>query len=229
MLHWSESLEMGPLLPNPTLLLSFSFLHAFFSLYSRSTANSTTTSMTVTGDNWQCSDVNALVGIPLEQFSNINTEIDCNQPLVKGSVLKLDDAPNIPCTAFFYALNGDTCSYVTSQLGLSIEDLVNLNPGLNSLSDLNAGQSVCVERSSAFAYKVPECLRYDTLTTSDTCEVLLRRTAKEPGGAVTGRNWADLYRNNPGLTCSSTIPGNMKVQICLRAEYCVIVSYCDPF
>ncbi|CAI7737928.1 unnamed protein product [Closterium sp. NIES-54] len=183
-------------------------------------ANSSATDMTVTGDNWQCSDVSALVGLSLEGFYSNNAELDCNQPLPKGSVLQLGGTPEIPCTAFFYALKGDTCSYISTQLGLGGDDLAKLNPGLDcSPNGIKAGQSVCIERSNAFAYTVPECLRYDTLTTQDTCEVLLRRTSKESGGAVNGSNWAELYRTNPGLTCSSAIPSNIKVQVCLRAEY----------
>ncbi|CAI7839332.1 unnamed protein product [Closterium sp. NIES-53] len=182
-------------------------------------ANSSATDMTVTGDNWQCSDVSALVGLSLEGFYSNNAELDCNQPLPKGSVLQLGGTPEIPCTAFFYALKGDTCSYISTQLGLGGDDLAKLNPGLDcSPNGIKAGQSVCIERSNAFAYTVPECLRYDTLTTQDTCEVLLRRTSKESGGAVNGSNWAELYRTNPGLTCSSAIPSNIKVQVCLRAD-----------
>ncbi|CAI7899782.1 unnamed protein product [Closterium sp. NIES-53] len=183
-------------------------------------ANSSATIMTVTGDNWQCSDVSALVGLSLEGFYSNNAEIDCNQPLPKGSVIQLGGTPDIPCTAFFYALKGDSCLYISMQLDLGEDDLAKLNPGLDcSPNGLKAGQSVCIERSTAFAYTVPECLRYDTLTPQDTCEVLLRRTSKEAGGAVNASNWAELYRNNPGLTCSSAIPSNIKVQVCLRAEY----------
>ncbi|CAI5534928.1 unnamed protein product, partial [Closterium sp. Naga37s-1] len=176
-------------------------------------ANFTATSMTVTGDNWQCANVSALVGIPWDKFRSTNAGIDCSQPLRKGSVLRLVGAPDIPCTAFFYALKSDTCSSMSSQLSLSKEDLAKLNPGFDcSLNGLKAGQSVCIERSSNFAYTVPECLRYGTVTAQTTCEGLLEKSTKEKGAKVTGSDWADLYRNNPGLTCSSAVPSNTQVQ-----------------
>ncbi|CAI5462071.1 unnamed protein product [Closterium sp. Yama58-4] len=164
--------------------------------------------MSVSGDNWQCSDVSTLVGIPFEKFRSTNAvmiglseESVCikgfagyayllccatyrpgkcetlfwyRQPLAKDTVIQLGGAPDIPCTAFFYALKGDTCSSISSQLGLSVDGLTDLNPGLDcSPNGLKAGQSVCIERSSAFAYTVPECLRYGTVTVQTTCERLL--------------------------------------------------------
>ncbi|CAI5457771.1 unnamed protein product [Closterium sp. Yama58-4] len=183
-------------------------------------ANSSATDMTVTGDNWQCSDVSALVGIPLDTFRSTNAGINCSQALARGSVVQLDGAPDIPCTAFFYTLKSDTCSSISAQLSLGAGELAKLNPGLNcSSTGLKAGQSVCIERSSAVAYTVPECLRYGTLTAQTTCEGLIQKYIKETGVNVTGADWANLYRNNPGLTCSSTIPTNIQVQVCLRADY----------
>ncbi|CAI5534917.1 unnamed protein product, partial [Closterium sp. Naga37s-1] len=185
----------------------------FYGLPTCDPANNTATSMTVTGDNWHCSNVSALVGIPLGKVISTNTGIDCSQPLPRGSVLQLDGAPDIPCTAFFYALKSDTCTSISSQLTLGDEDLVQLNPGLNcSPNGLKAGHSVCIERNSSFAYSAPECRRYGTLTPQDTCEVLLQRSINEPGATVTGSDWVELYRNNPGLTCSSAFPSNIKVQ-----------------
>ncbi|CAI5462063.1 unnamed protein product [Closterium sp. Yama58-4] len=175
-------------------------------------ANSTATNMTVSGDNWQCADVSPLVGIPIRDFMSNNVGIDCDQPLPKGTVIQLAGAPEKPCTAFFYALKGETCSYINARFGFGATGLSDLNPGLYcSPRGLDSGQSVCIERSSAYAYTVPECLKYGTLTSLDTCEGLLQKTA--------GSSWADLYRNNPGLTCSSTIPRNFQVQVCLRADY----------
>ncbi|CAI5979883.1 unnamed protein product, partial [Closterium sp. NIES-64] len=176
-------------------------------------ANSTATNMTVSGDNWQCYDVTPLIGIPLRDFIANNAGIDCDQPLPKGTVLQLGGVPDIPCTAFFYALKGDTCSSVNSQLGFSVTGLSDLNPGLYcSPMGLDAGQSLCIERSPALSYTVPECLKYGTLTSQDTCEGLLRKATKGLGGAVAGSSWAELYRNNPGLTCSRSIPSNFQVQ-----------------
>ncbi|CAI5534934.1 unnamed protein product, partial [Closterium sp. Naga37s-1] len=177
-------------------------------------ANSTATSMTVSGDNWECFDVTFLIGVPLRNLISIEAGIDCNHPLPKGSVLQLSGAPDIPCTAFFYALKGDTCSSISSQLGFRVGEIGNLNPGLycSPAGGLNAGQSVCIERSSAFAYTVPECLKYGTLTSQDTCEGLLQKATKGLGGAVAGSSWIELYRNNPGLTCSRSIPSNFQVQ-----------------
>ncbi|CAI5949035.1 unnamed protein product [Closterium sp. NIES-64] len=137
------------------------------------------------------------------------TGIDCSQPLPKGSVLQLDGTPATPCTAFFYSLNGDTCAYISRPLKFTELDLTALNPGLDCSKPIKAGSSVCIERSAAFAFTVPECVRYGTLTPQDTCERLLQRTGTSPGGVSAIENqWAALYRNNPGLTCSATIPSS---------------------
>ncbi|CAI6000967.1 unnamed protein product [Closterium sp. NIES-65] len=192
-----------------------------------SVSNTTATTMTVSGDNWWCSDVHPLVGLSLIDFTDQNIGIDCSQPMPKGSVLQLDGTSATPCTAFFYTLNGDTCAYISRRLNFTEPDLTALNPGLDCSKPIKAGRSVCIERSAAFAFTIPECVRYGTLTPQDTCERLLQRTGTSPGGVSAIENqWAALYRNNPGLTCSATIPSsasavgsNIGVQICLTAEY----------
>ncbi|CAI5462989.1 unnamed protein product [Closterium sp. Yama58-4] len=199
--------------------------------------NTTATTMTVSGDNWWCSDVYPLVGLSHTDFTGQNTGIDCSQPLPKGSVLQLDGAPVTPCTAFFYSLNGDTCASIIAALNFTEVDLAALNPGLDCSTSIKAGRSVCLERSAAFAFTVPECVRYGTLTPQDTCEQLLKRIGKSMSsseedsdgtsqGSASDNPWAALYRNNPGLTCSNTIPSSASatgskigVQICLSAEY----------
>ncbi|CAI5504617.1 unnamed protein product [Closterium sp. Naga37s-1] len=182
--------------------------------------NTTATTMTVTGDNWLCSDVHPLVDLSLTDFTDQNAVgedegIDCSQPLLKGSVLQLANTPDTPCTAFFYTLNGDTCASMSRQLNFTEADLADLNPGLDCSKPIKAGRSVCLERSDAFAFTVPECVRYGTLTPQDTCEKLLKRTSTSvpPSGGTTQGGasenpWAALYRNNPGLTCSNTIPSS---------------------
>ncbi|CAI5949023.1 unnamed protein product [Closterium sp. NIES-64] len=171
--------------------------------------NTTATTMTVSGDNWWCSDVHPLVGLSLIDFTDQNIGIDCSQPMPKGSVLQLDGTSATPCTAFFYTLNGDTCAYISRRLNFTEPDLTALNPGLDCSKPIKAGRSVCIERSAAFAFTIPECVRYGTLTPQDTCERLLQRTGTSPGGVSAIENqWAALYRNNPGLTCSATIPSS---------------------
>ncbi|CAI5498511.1 unnamed protein product, partial [Closterium sp. Naga37s-1] len=169
--------------------------------------NTTATTMTVSGDNWWCSDVHPLIGLSLLVFTGQNIGVDCSQPLPKDSVLQLDGTPATPCTAFFYSLNGDTCASIRTVLNFDNGYLAELNPGLDCSKPIKAGRSVCLERSAAFAFTVPACVRYGTLTTQDTCERLLQRTGTSQKD-VTGDAWAALYRNNPGLTCSATIPSS---------------------
>ncbi|CAI6012419.1 unnamed protein product [Closterium sp. NIES-65] len=165
--------------------------------------------------------------------------IDCSKPLPKGSVLQLAGTPATPCTAFFYSLNEDTCESISTALNMEYEVLAALNPGLDCSTRIKAGRSVCLERSAAFAFTVPECVKFGTLTPRDTCSQLLKSNSKRalPSEADPNDNsqkvasanenpWAALYRNNPGLTCSATIPSsasaigsNIGVQVCLRAEY----------
>ncbi|CAI5955872.1 unnamed protein product [Closterium sp. NIES-64] len=136
--------------------------------------------------------------------------IDCNQALPRNMVLQLGNPLLVPCTAFFYTLSGDTCWSISAQLFLTTSNLTALNLGLDYSEPIKAGRSLCVERNATFAFTVPRCLRYGVLTAQDTCERLLLEAGSEddPTGAgnVNAVRWAELYRNNPGLICSSVIP-----------------------
>ncbi|GJP38695.1 hypothetical protein CLOM_g23116 [Closterium sp. NIES-68] len=143
--------------------------------------------------------------------------MDCSRPLPKGSVLQLDGSPTTPCTAFFYTLSGNNCSSISTQIKSMDVDLAALNPGLDCSKPIKAGRSVCIERNDTFAFTVPVCVNYGLLTPEVTCNRLIQRTRSFP---------TELYRNNPGLICSSTIPASVSVvgskigvQICLKAEY----------
>ncbi|CAI5949047.1 unnamed protein product [Closterium sp. NIES-64] len=146
---------------------------AYGELCGKRRANTTATTMTVSGDNWWCSDVHPLVGLSLAAFTDQNTGIDCSQPLPKGSVLQLDGTPATPCTAFVYSLNGDTCASISRPLNFTEPDLTALNPGLDCSKPIKAGCFVCIKRSATFAFTVPECVRYGMFTPQDTCERLL--------------------------------------------------------
>ncbi|CAI5473173.1 unnamed protein product, partial [Closterium sp. Yama58-4] len=185
-------------------------------------ANTTATNMTVIGENWQCTDVYALVGISLTQFTQQNRAVACNKALPKGTVLQLAETPFIPCTAFFYVLSGDTCTSIASSIKLTRDDLTDLNPGLDCTQAIKPGRSICVERNVTYAYSVPQCVKYATLAAQSTCEKLLQGL----GLPSTPSTWADLYRNNPGLVCSNTVPfttsavgSNVGVPVCLQADY----------
>ncbi|CAI5980155.1 unnamed protein product [Closterium sp. NIES-64] len=187
-------------------------------------AGSLATSLAVSGSNWACADVHPLMGLTLAQFTQQNGAINCNKPLLLNAVLQLGGSPVVPCTAFFYALSGDTCESIAWSIGRSESDLLELNPGLSCQQGIKAGRSLCVERNPEFAFKVPECLKFTTLTAQDSCERLLERT----GGttSVGASAWDELYRNNPGLGCSGTVPtaasavgSSAGVQVCLKAEY----------
>ncbi|CAI5970694.1 unnamed protein product [Closterium sp. NIES-65] len=194
-------------------------------------ANLTASTLAVRGSNWWCSDVLPLVGLPLALFTQQNVAIDCSRPLPRNIVLQLGSPLPVPCTAFFYTLNGDTCWSIGTQLGLSSSNFTALNPGLDCSKAIKAGASLCIERNATFAFTVPRCLQYGVLTAQDTCERLLQQMAGgEDGltgsGKVNAMRWAELYRNNPSLICSNVIPAsasavgsNTGVQICLRAEY----------
>ncbi|CAI7853322.1 unnamed protein product, partial [Closterium sp. NIES-54] len=174
-------------------------------------ANTTASTLAVSGSNWWCSDVLPLEGLSLAQFTQNNAAIDCSRPLPRNVVLQLGKSLLIPCTAFFYTISSDTCWSISAQLGLTTNNLTALNPGLDCSEPIKAGRSLCVERNATFAFTVPKCLRYGVLTPQDTCERLLRQVAGgegDPTGAaeVNAMRWAELYRNNPGLICSDVIP-----------------------
>ncbi|CAI7934640.1 unnamed protein product, partial [Closterium sp. NIES-54] len=167
--------------------------------------NASATTMTVDGDNWSCSNVHPVLGVTLAQFKSSNTDINCNQPLPRGTVLQIAGTPSIPCTAFFYTLNGDTCQSIATSIGRTKSDLMALNPGLSCTQAIKPGRSLCVERNATYAYTAPKCVKYATLTAEDTCESLLKGSKNLK---IEPHFWAELYRNNPGLVCSNTIPGS---------------------
>ncbi|CAI6002908.1 unnamed protein product [Closterium sp. NIES-65] len=190
-------------------------------------ANTTASMLTVTGANWLCSDVFPAAGISLAGFASQNMGINCSQPLPAGKVIGVGSVT--PCTAFFYALKGDTCSSISVQLGLASTYLASLNPGLDCFEPIKAGRSLCIERNATFAFTVPRCLQYGMLSAQDTCESLLQQSKDSSGdkntGAevVTAASWIGLYRNNPGLICPRTTPASSatvaSTQVCLKAEY----------
>ncbi|CAI5954559.1 unnamed protein product [Closterium sp. NIES-65] len=189
--------------------------------------NTTASMLTVTGANWLCSDVFPAAGISLAGFASQNMGINCSQPLPAGKVIGVGSVT--PCTAFFYALKGDTCSSISVQLGLASTYLASLNPGLDCFEPIKAGRSLCIERNATFAFTVPRCLQYGMLSAQDTCESLLQQSKDSSGdkntGAevVTAASWIGLYRNNPGLICPRTTPASSatvaSTQVCLKAEY----------
>ncbi|CAI5505997.1 unnamed protein product [Closterium sp. Naga37s-1] len=126
-------------------------------------------------------------------------------------ITTIDSFPTCDPGAAALALFGDTCWSISAQLFLTTSNLTALNPGLDCSEPIKAGRSLCIERNATFAFTVPQCLRYGVLTPQDTCERLLLQVAgseDDPTGAgkVNAMRWAELYRNNPGLICSSVIP-----------------------
>ncbi|CAI5980639.1 unnamed protein product [Closterium sp. NIES-64] len=170
--------------------------------------------MDIQGGDGVCG-INVLPGIyPIvksEASIPLSRGIDCNQALPRNMVLQLGSPLLVPCTAFFYTLSGDTCWSISAQLFLTTSNLTTLNPGLDCSEPIKAGRSLCIERNATFAYTVPRCLQYGMLTAQDTCERLLLQVAgseDDPSraGKENATRWAELYRNNPGLICSSVIP-----------------------
>ncbi|CAI5502223.1 unnamed protein product, partial [Closterium sp. Naga37s-1] len=175
-------------------------------------ANTTASTLTVTGTNWQCSDVFPTAGVSLAGLSQQNTAIDCSEPLPPGKVIQLGSNPTGPCTAFFSTINGDNCSSIATQIKLAATELAALNPGLNCSEPIKPGHSLCIERNATLAYTIPQCWQYGMLTAQDTCEGLMLQSMQsgEGGstgaGVVTADSWVELYRNNPGVICPRTTP-----------------------
>ncbi|CAI5479150.1 unnamed protein product [Closterium sp. Yama58-4] len=167
-------------------------------------ANATASTLVVSGSNWWCSDVLPVVGLSLAQFTQQNAVSSGD-----GEAARVERLPYI--LSHCSTLQGDTCWSISAQLFLTTSNLTALNPGLNCPEPIKAGRSLCIERNATFAYTVPRCLQYGVLTAQDTCERLLLQVAgseDDPTGAgkENATRWAELYRNNPGLICSSVIP-----------------------
>ncbi|CAI5946717.1 unnamed protein product [Closterium sp. NIES-64] len=169
-------------------------------------ANTTATTLTVTGANWWCSDILSATGLSLASLPQQTM--------------------------------GDSCSSISTQLGISSIYLISLNPSLDCSKPIKAGHSLCLERNATFAFTTPKCLQYGMLTAQDTCEGLLQEalesSEEEPEGpvAVTADSWIELYRNNPGLICPRTIPASSatvasvnSVQVCLMADYESLIAH----
>ncbi|CAI5470318.1 unnamed protein product [Closterium sp. Yama58-4] len=198
-------------------------------------ANTTASTLTVTGTNWQCSDVFPTAGVSLASLPQQSTAIDCSEPLPQGKVIQLPSDPTGPCTAFFFTINllrvcyylqptipfllplhstlqGDNCSSISAQIKLAVSELTALNPGLNCSDPIKPGHSLCIERNTTLAYTIPQCLQYGMLTAQDTCEGLMLQSMQSGEGGSTGTavvtadSWVELYRNNPGLVCPRTTP-----------------------
>ncbi|CAI5536893.1 unnamed protein product [Closterium sp. Naga37s-1] len=187
-------------------------------------ADVTATTVAVGGDNWQCADVHPVMGLTLADFSALNKGVVCTKVLKKGTTLNVKPpSPIVSCTAFFFTLDGDTCDSIAGRVYLPTDGtFATLNPGVDCSKSLSPGRSLCLERNPELVSTAPVCLQYAMLTAQDTCERLLKGTVATVDSAA----WAALYRNNPGLICSNTIPGsasaagsNTGVQVCLRGKY----------
>ncbi|CAI5996512.1 unnamed protein product [Closterium sp. NIES-65] len=187
-------------------------------------ADVTATTVAVGGDNWQCADVHPVMGLTLADFSALNKGVVCTKVLKKGTTLNVKPpSPIVSCTAFFFTLDGDTCDSIAGRVYLPTDGtFATLNPGVDCSKSLSPGRSLCLERNPELVSTAPVCLQYVMLTAQDTCERLLKGTVATVDSAA----WAALYRNNPGLICSNTIPGsasaagsNTGVQVCLRGKY----------
>ncbi|CAI7819064.1 unnamed protein product, partial [Closterium sp. NIES-54] len=187
-------------------------------------ADVTATTVAVGADNWQCADVHPVMGLTLSIFTTLNKGIDCSKPLKRGTTLNIKPAsPIVACTTFFFTVNGDSCDSIINRVQMASDGtFATLNPGVDCSKSLSPGRSLCLERNPELVSTVPVCLQYAMLTAQETCERLLKGSVAMVNVAA----WAALYRNNPGLVCSNTIPGsasaagsNTGVQVCLRAEY----------
>ncbi|CAI5476228.1 unnamed protein product [Closterium sp. Yama58-4] len=111
------------------------------------------------------------------------------------------DPVNVTATSMVVS-GGDTCRSMAYQLVMTRSKLIELNPSLDCAVPIKSGRSVCIERSTTYAYTVPLCLKYGVMLAQDSCERMLQGLA----GDVNATMWAMLYRTKPGLVCSQVIP-----------------------
>ncbi|CAI5996491.1 unnamed protein product [Closterium sp. NIES-65] len=169
-------------------------------------ADVTATTVAVGADNWQCADVHPVMGLTLSIFTTLNKGIDCSKPLKRGTTLNIKPpSPIVACTTFFFTVNGDTCDSIINRVQMATDGtFAALNPGVDCSKSLSPGRSLCLERNPELVSTSPVCLQYAMLTAQETCERLLKGSV----AIVNAAAWAALYRNNPGLVCSNTIPGS---------------------
>ncbi|CAI5486363.1 unnamed protein product [Closterium sp. Naga37s-1] len=145
-------------------------------------------SITVTGSNWRCKDVYTMYGLTLQQFTDMNEDIDCSALLPQGRELAVRELLQ-PCTAFYYIQPADTCSSVAQFLSITEKSLQQLNPDVRCPTRLPAFHALCVERDPAKAR--PRCVQEIRIGSV----VDFKQVAAANGATV-----LDLCRLNPWIS-----------------------------
>ncbi|KAH7415910.1 hypothetical protein KP509_14G065600 [Ceratopteris richardii] len=86
-----------------------------------------------------CYDISQENGVSLEDFLSWNPGINCNNLQIGQEV-----CISAPCCCTIYTVkSGDTCYDISQVNGVSLEDFLSWNPGINC-NNLQIGQEVCI-------------------------------------------------------------------------------------
>ncbi|GJP37843.1 hypothetical protein CLOM_g22249 [Closterium sp. NIES-68] len=119
-----------------------------------------------------------------------NTEVSVVPPLM-GSV---------HCGSFYSWTPEDSCESVADAFGLTVDELVALNPGVNC-TDASAdnapreNQQLCVSEGNGA--DLPMCTQWYTVQAGDTCDSIMADNAL---------NDTTFFSLNPGVCCDSLFP-----------------------
>ncbi|EPQ31050.1 uncharacterized protein PFL1_01239 [Pseudozyma flocculosa PF-1] len=121
------------------------------------------------------------------------------------------DGPQNTCGSTIEVKEGDYCYGMAEAAGLTLDEFLSLNPGLNC-DTIYAGQVLCVAADSGTtAPPVADCSRFATIQPGDTCERIASRSSLTS---------VQLRGLNPGLDCSGLIPGQNLCSFSPSANVC---------
>ncbi|CAI5507759.1 unnamed protein product [Closterium sp. Naga37s-1] len=198
-------LTTSPPAAQAPLSIPMSSLPAYFILIFP--ADVTATTVAVGADNWQCADVHPIMGLTLSIFTTLNKSMQC-ECAGKSRFLHVHPVMGLTLSIFTTLNKGIDCSKPLKRgTTLNIKPpspIVACTTFFFTVNSLSPGRSLCLERNPELVSTAPVCLQYAMLTAQETCERLLKGSV----AIVNAAAWAALYRNNPGLVCSNTIPGS---------------------
>jgi LysM repeat protein len=169
---------------------------------------------------WELWDSN---GMSKQQFMQLNPGIDCGALAIGQSVCtegssgsRPENVPEDPnkggCSTTHTIEAGDTCWALWDSNGMSKQQFMQLNPGIDCVA-LAIGQSVCTEGSSGPSTEnVPEdpnkggCSTTHIIEAGDTCWALWDSN---------GMSKKQFMQLNPGIDCGALDIGQ---SVCLRSS-----------
>lgn len=129
--------------------MRFNFSILLFLLFSAYLTNACSRYYTVvSGDS--CYYIALSRGYTLNQFRSLNPEINCDRLQIGQKVCVTagnDSPPTASCSRSYKVVSGDSCWRIATNNGMSVDQLIALNPGVNC-NVLQIGVILCISKGS---------------------------------------------------------------------------------